>query len=316
MTENTRLKEKSLPLPITQKARQIAQQLAAQLHQLPSTEQVYLNALAVLVVNDYLQMMDVDTDLESSESFNPLLRLAADVSDLNIIGLGQLECRAVSDNQRICHIPQDVWEDRIGYAIVQINESQRLGTILGFIPSVTTTEFPINQLQPLEALLHHLDELQQPAVVNVPVFLSQWLEDLFTAGWQNLEMLLGDKSSNLALSLRSLRDRPESGVIGAKLVDLGVKCGRTSIILIVKLIPQGNGQMKIRVQAHPAPGESCLPTNLLLAVRSETGEILREVRSRSLDNYLQLPQFQGQQGESFQLQLSLNQSSFIENLLI
>ncbi len=53
----------ALKLPISQIARITAQQFANQQPNPEKAEQVRLNTLAVWVVNDYLQMMDIATDL-------------------------------------------------------------------------------------------------------------------------------------------------------------------------------------------------------------------------------------------------------------
>lgn len=87
--------EKLIPMPITQSAQQIALQFASEQPNEPKALQVYLNTLAVCAVNNYLRIMDVPTDLTASDSWNPVLRLAADVADLWVIGLGRLECRPV-----------------------------------------------------------------------------------------------------------------------------------------------------------------------------------------------------------------------------
>lgn len=304
-----------LPLPISQQTKLIAQQLADQLAVIAVDERVYLNTLAVLVVNDYLQMMGFATDLRGSETFNPLLHLAADVSDLQVTGLGHLECRAVTPGELSCYIPEDVWQDRIGYAVVEIAESQRLALLLGFTQSVTEASLPLKQLQPPEFLLRHLHQLMQELNSVNTVVISQWFENLFVAGWQNLEALFAGDTLNLALSLRS-DPAPEREVVGAKLIDWGVDLGGEAVTLLVALTKITDEQVGVRVQVRPVTGASYLPPNLVLAICSPTGETLREVRSRSLDDYIQLPRFQGVRGDRFQLRLTLNQVSLTEDLAI
>ena len=70
-------KDFSLSLPITQAARRIAQEFAAEQPTPQKSEQVRLNTLAVCVVNDYLQMMAIPTDLTANDSWNPVVRLCA-----------------------------------------------------------------------------------------------------------------------------------------------------------------------------------------------------------------------------------------------
>jgi len=150
----------SLALPITQTAREIAQFASAQLPP-QKAEQVRLNTLAVCVVNDYLQMMGIPTDLKASDSWQPVVRLGVDVADLEVTGIGRLECRPIRANQETCYIPKEVWEERIGYVVVQLDESLLKATLLGFTQTAATDELPISQLQALEDLLAHLNQVKQ-----------------------------------------------------------------------------------------------------------------------------------------------------------
>jgi Protein of unknown function (DUF1822) len=309
--------ENPLSLPLAQSARQQAERFAALFND-DAARQIYLNTLAVLAVNDYLQMMGIETDLNASESWNPVLRLAADISDLNIVAIGHLECRAIIPGQTHCPIPQDVWEDRIGYVVVEIDESKQQATLLGFSETVTTTELPIIELHSLEALLHHLHHLHQQASVAVKkssvssqVILSQWFEGIFEAGWQPLEAL-----HLTPLQAVSLRASTTATVKGAKLIDCGIELGSQKIILLILLTPEQNKEIGILVQIHPAQGKPYLPSDLRLAVLSEAGETLKQVSSRSLDNYIQLPYFQGISGESFSIQITLDRACSIENFAI
>ncbi len=300
----------TLPLPITSNAHQQARQLA-QLNSLQHNSQVYCNHLAILAVNDYLQMMGIATNLEASECWNPVLCLGADLSDLYVSGLGSLECRAIAPGEKSCLIPPDVWEDRIGYVVVEIDSQQRQATLLGFAKTAAE-RFSIDQLQPIEELLLHLHQLSVPQS-STRVTLSQWLEQMFEGGWQSLEALMSLQPTNLVPSFRSLPLRDAQAIVqGAKLIDLGINFGQETIVVLVALTPEVDQQLGIVVQVHPAPGDTYLPADLELAVLSETGEILKQVRSRHLDNYIQLPFFQGHRGEQFQLSICHNQVRWTE----
>ena len=85
----------ALLLPILQAARQIASHLASQQSTSQKASQVRLNTIAVCVVNDYLQMLGIATELSTSNIWKPAVRLTADIADLEIVGVGTLECRPV-----------------------------------------------------------------------------------------------------------------------------------------------------------------------------------------------------------------------------
>lgn len=317
MTDRAFNPEHTLSLPIAQSMQQSARQFADLFDDPIAARQVYLQALAVLAVNDYLQMMGIETDLQGSESWHPILKLAADVSDLNVVGIGSLECRAVHPGETSCPIPEDVRENRIGYAIVEIDELQRQATLLGFAETAIASELAIEQLQSLEAMLRHLERLrQQQDRLSSPTVLSRWLELMFESDWQSLETFV-DAERHLNPSLKNAALRASTTAIkAAKLIDWGIELETRSLVLLVVLTPEPNEQVGILVQVHPAQGKPYLPPELKLAVISETGERLKEVCSRSLDNYIQLPYFQGIVGERFQIQICLDRVCMKENFII
>ena len=174
MVSSTQQEEQFLALPITREHRKTAQKFISRIGNKRKQEQVYFNTLAVLLVNDYLQMMEIPTDLKAGDSWNRVVRVCEDVADLMVTGLGRLECRQVKVNQQKCHIPEEVWDERIGYVIVQIDNSERLGKLLGFVETITTSELPLSKLQPLSTLLEHLHPVR-----NIPLEWSirQWLQE-------------------------------------------------------------------------------------------------------------------------------------------
>ncbi|HEY9805207.1 MAG TPA: DUF1822 family protein, partial [Candidatus Obscuribacterales bacterium] len=199
----------TITLPIPASARQVAQQFAQAQPTPEKAAQVYRNTLAVLVLRNYLQMLDIPTNLEASYSWNPIARLGADVADLDVTGVGRLECRAIQMGDRNCSIPPEVWQDRIGYVVVQLDDTDRAATLLGFIPSVSSLTLPLAQLQPLDALLVRL---HQPAVVQ----LGQWFQQIFEPQWQAITTWLDNRDSQYAMAFRAKRvkgmtlDTPEA----------------------------------------------------------------------------------------------------------
>ncbi|WP_052128392.1 DUF1822 family protein [Neosynechococcus sphagnicola] len=199
----------ALPLPIIKKARQFAQTFAADQPDPQKSEQVYYNTLAVWVMRDYLQLLAIDTDLESGDSWNPMIRCCSDVADLVVTGLGRLECRPLWTDQPTCPVPPEVWEDRLGYVIVHIDPSQRQAAILGFTQTAGVEELSLSQLQPVEscvAYLHHLQGaadlgVQPPMEARPLVQLGQWLQGQFDATWQEIAALM---DGHPAFSFRGL----------------------------------------------------------------------------------------------------------------
>lgn len=195
--------QKIISVPIPEKFRQTAWEFAQAQPTQEKAKQIYLNTLAVQVVDSYLTMLDIPTELESSYSWHPRGRLIADVADLVLTGVGRLECRYVRSGDRSCHIPPEVWDNRIGYVVVEIDKTCKEGKIRGFIPNVTTPEINLEQLQPLTVLLEY----------SHLVHLRQWLEGIYTTNWQSIEELSQQRSTQLAFRSKRVRgfelDTPE-----------------------------------------------------------------------------------------------------------
>lgn len=324
MTENTQYSDNwALPLPITQMARRKAQEFANMQPTPQKAEQVWLNTLAVYVVNDYLQMIGIPTNLAVSDSWNSVARLCADVADLEIIGVGRLECRPLKPQAQTCYVPPEVWSDRIGYVAVQIDESTWEASILGF-SQTAEEELVTTQLLPIEALIDRLNQpiTTTPVIPRSTVNLSQWLVNVFEDGWQTVESLLNPEGLNLALRFRSGNNtittndaRSDSTISRAKLIDLGVQIANQPVTLIVDFSSVEEPRKDILLQVHPSGSRTYLPPALQLIVLDETGLIFLEVQARSADNYIQL-QFSGLPGEQFSVKVALGEASITENFVI
>ncbi len=304
-------------VPLSLSAHRLAEQFRRKHCNQKKAKQVYLNTLAVSAVKFYLRCMGIETDWEASLSWNPVMQTLMDVADLEVTGLGSLECRPVLPESQVVHIPPEVWSDRIGYVAVQLDESLKQATLLGFSKTAPfTDELPKSQLRSLEDLLEHLRHIRQTEPVKMRVNLSQWFENFFEAGWQSMATLLGTQQQNLAFSLRSTSGLSEASVKRAKLIDLGLRLGGQAVALLVAIAPDAEQKVGILVQLHPTGGETYLPPHLSVGLLSESGATLQEVQSRSQDNYIQLKRFRGLPGECFNIQVAYGEASVTETFVI
>jgi len=299
-------------VPLSSSAHHLAEQFCRKHCNQKKAKQVYLNTLAVSAVNFYLRCMGIETNWEGSQSRNPVMLSILDVADIEILNLGKLECRPVLPQDQIIHIPSEVWSDRIGYVAVQLDQSLKQATLLGFSQTAGDGELPISELRSLEDLLEHLRQIRQTKQVLMGVNLSQWFENIFESGWQQIETLLGTQPTNLALSLRST---PEAGVLRGKLIDLGIQHQGQAVVLVVALTPLHEQEMDISVEVHPKSGQTYLPPNLRLMVLDNLGEAVMEAIARSANNFIQL-QFSGAPGERFSAKVALGDVSVSENFVI
>ena len=313
----------SAPIPVDGRHR--AEELRRQQATQAKSEQVYLNTLSVSFVNYYLRCMGFETDLNQSDSWNIIQQTLMDVADLSLKNLGLLECRPVLEDAQFVYVPPEAQSNRIGYVAVQISKSFREAKVLGFIKQVETDLLPINQLQPLDNLLEYLEELSQVKLAEVAdnslnlnqnlVQLKQWVENIFEAGWQEIETLFDNQRANQNWSLRGAND---SFVSRGKLIDLGKTGTIQSVILVVGFILGKKQEIDIIVEVHPLWGEIYLPPNLQLIVldfEGIEGKSIMEAQTRSTNKNIQL-QFSGEVGERFSIKLVLGNISVIESFLI
>ncbi len=308
--------------PISPGARRLAEQLCKQQATPEKGEQLRLNTLSVSFVNSYLQCMGFETDWEASDSWNPVQQLLMDVADLELKNIGKLECRPVLEGEQFVYVPPEAQSNRIGYVAVQISKSFREAKLLGFVTQLQTDFLPISQLQHLENLLEYLEELTQAkqselgerslAKNNNLVKLKQWLDNIFDAGWQEIETLLGTQGANAAWSMRSADG---AFISRGKLIDLGKQISDRAVVLVVTLPADNEQEMDIIVEVHPTSGQNYLPPNLHLMVLDFEGASVMEAQTRNSNKNIQL-QFSCEVGERFSVKVALGDVSVIEDFVI
>ena len=295
--------ELSFIVPLSFEAHRIAEHQHQQQNSPRRAKQAYLNSLAVYAVDYYLRCLGWETDRQSSDRSNLLMLKFLDVADLVVTGLGHLECRPVLPGQAACEIPPETWEDRIGYVAVQFDQTLRQAEILGFVPMPAPT-IPLNQLRSLDDFLLHLDHLR-PA--NESTQLSQWLEDIFSAGWQAIENLL--PQAELAVAFRS----GANTVRRCKLINLGRE--DPSVLAVIMLALNLEQHIDIQFEVQPTEGQAFLPPGLEVTVLDDQGSAFLYAQTRDDNPPIQLD-FSGEVGDAFSVRIALGETYIIENFLI
>lgn len=336
--------QSGLSLPITSEFRQIADAFALQCPIREKASQIRRNTLAVCAVNAYLKLMDIATDVGSSDSWQPMMQVMSDVADLQLLGVGALSCRAIASDSEACYVPPEAWEDRIGYVAVVLDEAGDRAMLVGFTPSANEqTQVPLSQFAPIEALLdqvHALQTSKQTAAQTVPqaspraissaanavqssvTQLSRWageqLDDLATTGWQLVDQLLNPTDLGFAFRSAGVIEPPVVDISRAKLVNLGIQFDQAVRIALVMHLAQSaesEEQTHITLQVRPVDDAGYLPEGLLLSVLDDEGTVAASATSRAIDNYIQL-QFSGDRQEQFSVQITLGEVSFEERFAI
>jgi Protein of unknown function (DUF1822) len=269
-------------------------------------KQVYLNTLAVYAVNFYLECQGFETNVATSNSWDPVMQTLLDVADLDVKNRGKLECRPVVPGSKIVRVPAEVWDDRIGYVAVQFDELLQEATLLGFAEAVKCEELPLSQLQSLEELPGYLEEL--PGYldkIQPPIDLSQWLEGVFAEGWEKLENLLQTRQPQLVFRLKMAQR--------CKLIELG-ESGE-SVEMIVKLTEASEAEFDISVMVRSPHQESYLPANLQLMLMDEDGETVLDAYARNDNQTIEL-EFTGSSGDNFSVKVVLGDICITEKFLL
>jgi hypothetical protein len=300
----------ALKLPITSRAIQFAQEFSQQQSTPEKRERVSLNTLAVCTVNNYLEMIGFQTNLRESDSWNPIVRMGADIADLEVTGIGKLECRPVKAEETEYAIPAEVWLDRVGYLFVEINLAAREATIRGFIPQARAS-VSRDRLRSPEDLIDHLHSLIDTPVVQ----LHRWwagVENSLETGWQAIESLFATPD----LAFRSVnRNSIPNSIQKGKVIDLGIQLQGHSIALIVELSPVENQEhTQVRLRVVPTNQSYLLP-NIQLIVMDESNQPFYEAQSRTTDSIIQV-QFTGNPGEKFGAIVRLGEAEVSEQFVI
>ncbi len=302
-------------------AHQLAEKFCQHQSNIQKAEQVYLNTLAVYAVNYHLQCLGFETDWTQSDSWDSIMQTFLDVADLEVKNYGKLECRPVLPDAEVVYVPQEVWEGRIGYVAVQLDESLKEATLLGFAETVSTQELALSELRSLEELPDYLSQFKQPQAVRERVNLSQWLHSIFEVDWETIEAIFAPPQAELAFNTRSqspVRTSPPSiptnGVKRGKRLDLEWLGRREQVAVFVGLTPRLSSQLDISVEVCPIGARPYLPRELQIMVLDEQGKSVLQAEAGNSES-IEF-QFSGEPGESFSVKVTLGNLSITQEFLI
>lgn len=136
--------QKSVTIPLQEKAHDWARKFASAQTSVEEKKRVYLNTLAVYAVHTYLKWIQVETDLENSDSWNLAANAFFDVNDLDLPNTGKLICCPVLPNQEEFTPPELLLPDSIAYIPVRFKEVLSEVEILGYRPIINPNNPPKN----------------------------------------------------------------------------------------------------------------------------------------------------------------------------
>ena len=302
--------------------------------------QAYLNALAVLSLDKWLQRID-------DKTIN--LNFSA-IENVGILNIGGFKISAIATEHvldEIISIPQVAIDNAElvshFYVLLEVSEEEEIVMLRGLIRYDELIDYRNSyNLQPtsnncyqlplelLDSEPNHLlfyTRYLKPAAIPLPVTaqtivpeiraylqetttkLSEWLQGVFNDTWQTLDFML-EEEGNLALNIRNI---DETGTKRGKFIDLGMQFANKAVALLVSITEEPEEKLCVLVQLHPTNGDRFLPANINLTLLSKAGKNLQAVQSRNQDNYIQLKPFRGEVGKKFSIQVSLENAIISEN---
>ena len=270
-------------------------------------KQVYLNTLAMYATRFYLECMGYEVDLAASDGLNPVQQLLLGTAGLTVRDYGQLECCPVLPDENGFTIGPEVQCDRMAYVAVQLDNSLRSATLLGFVTEAADRVL-LTELQPIEELPQLLTPTVSQQVGTQITQLSQWLQNLADESWQALDSLINPAS--LAFRNQTTASFPEGTVARCKRISLNDQ----DITLALAIVPLSNSETEIQVQIYRTQAQTYLPPQLQLSVLDAENQDVMQAEARATEA-IQL-RFTGSPGEQFSLRLTLQNASFTETFVI
>jgi hypothetical protein len=156
------LMEVSIPTAVQLQARSFA----VGMPNVDLAEKVYLNTLAVYAVESFLQSAGIETHWAASDSWQPSLATPIDVADLEVVGVGKIECRPVLLDRAVpVEIPLSAVADRVAYVAVGfgdvLDRAQLLGFVYDYPPDTLTLSIRQFRKQSVESLPDYLRTIRQ-----------------------------------------------------------------------------------------------------------------------------------------------------------
>ncbi|NEP15535.1 MAG: DUF1822 family protein [Leptolyngbya sp. SIO4C1] len=300
----------NIMIALTSEAHQLADRFCQRQSDLRKAEQVYFNTLAIWSVHRYLQRSGFTGDLSAGDSWDPLLQTCLDVADLSLPPLGKLECRPVLPGDTHAQVPAETWENRIGYVMIQLEETLESAAILGFVEQVTAETVPLSQLRPAAALVPYLQQ-RWPARLTQ---LRDWFNNKIDETWQTLDQLLSEPTP-------AFQFRSGAQSLSTDLDNLPLRTSRGKqlnlqphpVALIVEATP-ADETVRLVVKVCPLGGQLYLPETLTLTIRDQQAQAV--IQAVACGSDMVAAEFSGVPDERFEVEIGLGEQRVVEGFVI
>ena len=285
-------------------------------------KQVYLNTLTVWSVKTYINILGWQTNLENSDSWNPVLQSLMNVADLDIPSCGKLECIITESKTDWINVPAEVWLGRIAYIVVELNQSLREAKILGFVSKLNDGQIFLPNIQSIEEFPAYLEQQSNKKLLALskPVKLSQWIEGVFERSWRKPDKsALPSKAIDFCSTSQLTVSKIDSltndfGITRVKLIDLESNSITRQIALLLNVKSQKNGEIEISVKVSPTYICTHLPDELEIMILDEGEKKMMQAQAKQTQS-IEF-RFNGKIEDKFSIKVALNNFSKVENFII
>ena len=157
----------------------------------------------------------------------------------------------------------------------------------------------------------------QKQLTNLTTWLNHQFTESIELGWQSIDNFLFDRQTSLAYrNNTSWRKQNNNAIQRAKLIRLQMQVETVEVILLVGVTPEAKDQVKVLIQLHPNSDRNTLPPGLTMSLFSEDSIIGKPIVSQEDDLYLQTLPLHCSSNTNFQVQITLEATSIVENFII
>ena len=239
-----------------------------------------------------------------------------DIADLYIPSYGKLECRFVLKGEETVTIPPEVWSERIAYVIVELDESLGYATVIGFARQASQINLPLSELESLTEFPTYLSQRKRAEVIQ-PANLNQWFSNQQDRDWQQLEELFG---TGVALNFRSpqqlankINDQLSLEAQRVKLIKLK-NSSNLSLALVLNIRPKSQQEFDISLIVCNSEVDRFLPKGLEMIIidRDHYPVMIAQANETETIEFC----FSGKLGESFSIELAIDEEIVVESFII
>jgi hypothetical protein len=300
------IRDLAIPFPVTPSFRQQARDYALQYSTQDTHARIYFNTLGVFVADAYFRLLGFETNLTQPERWNAAQRLWNEASELELVGLGNLECRVIAPESQTLRLPPETWRERIGYLFIEIASSEKEAVLLGFLPAFDPEASPediaIANLKSMDDLMDYLSQRQTSSFplsgeADHPPLegterkitdLRKWLDHIYEQEWQ-----LARRGLSTATCKKKI---PMAGQV----FELQLSISETS-----------EGEIAVLVIVQPETGS--LPVGMQVSVPDES-----DVYTETVDkpaNLIMIP-LEFSPGEAFWVEIQMGDTLIRENFIV